>query len=88
MFFKKKEKKSEESTSHIDSIQKIAWRLVRSAENRFPEWTGDARLKWCVERLQVTFASERPDHLEDAIRAAYVNFRIETGDYQRPIPRL
>lgn len=72
----------------IDHIQKVAWRLVRSAEDNFVSGEGKDKREWCVLRMAIIFPKEKTEHLEDAIRAAYVNFKIETGDYQRRMPRL
>lgn len=72
-----------------DLIQKAAWRLVRAAEDRLPDVPGAQRREWCVDRLMVQFPKEKVrDHIEDYVRAAYVNFRIETGDYQRRVSRI
>ena len=72
----------------IDVIQKIAWQLVRSAEDRFEAGTSADKREWCVARLSAQFPKENPERLEDFVRAAFVNFRIETGDYQRRISTL
>lgn len=71
-----------------DLIQKAAWMLVRSAEDRFEAGKGQDKREWCVLRAAVLFPDELQDRLEDAVRAAYINFRIETGEYNRRLPRL
>lgn len=65
----------------VDLLQKHAWRLVRSAEDRFPAGNGADKMNWCVGRLAAMFVNESKENLEDFVRAAYINFKIETGDY-------
>ena len=72
-----------DENNHIDAVQKIAWRLVRSAEDRF-YWAGIDKLKWCITRMETMYPKEHAEYLEDAIRAAFVNFRIETGQARSP----
>lgn len=58
-------------------VQKIAWRLVRSAEDRIGGGRGDEKRGWCVDRLAEIFPKEGRGSLEDYIRAAFVNFKAE-----------
>ena len=61
-----------------DLIQKTAWRLVRSAEDRFGgNGTGQQKLDWATDRLQAMFKGDVRDQLQDYVRAAFVNFRAE-----------
>ena len=62
-------------------IQKTAWRLVRSAEDRMGSGRGPEKLMWCVERLKLDFP-KIGDRAEDYVRAAFVNFKTETKAYQ------
>ena len=57
-------------------IQRSAWRLVRSAEDRMGSGRGNEKLLWCVEKLKVEFP-KLGERAEDYIRAAFVNFKIE-----------
>lgn len=59
-------------------IQKCAWRLVRSASDRFGDGKGQKKLDWAIAQLQKEF--ERIDlKAEDYIRAAYIHYKIERG---------
>ena len=59
-----------------DLIQKTAWRLVRSAEDRIVgQGRGPERLIWCVERMREEFPKAKNG--EDYIRAAFVNYPNE-----------
>lgn len=70
--------KNAEANSLEELIQKSAWRLVRSAEDRMtgPK-RGTERLIWCVNKLRVEFPNI-PSDLEDYIRSAYMNFKLES----------
>lgn len=57
-------------------VQRAAWRLVRSAEDRMGSGRGTEKLMWAVERLCAEFPKLN-DRAEDYIRAAFVNFKIE-----------
>ena len=59
-------------------LQKQAWRLVRSAEDRFGAGKGAEKRTWCVDKLIMTNPKETRDFLEDHIRSAYMVFKIET----------
>lgn len=62
-----------------DLIQKAAWRFVRSADDRFGDGSkGALKLEWCITRLHGVFPEEAKEHLEDFVRAAYINYRVET----------
>lgn len=56
--------------------QRCAWRLVRSAEDRFGSGRGTEKLLWAIEALREEFQG-LGDDAEDYIRAAYVNFKAE-----------
>ncbi len=59
-------------------MQRVAWRLVRSAEDRIPgNNRGAERLSWCVDRLIDFFPKEKKNNLEDYVRAAFVQFKSE-----------
>lgn len=60
-----------------ESIQKSAWRLVRSAEDRLGSGRGPEKLSWCVERLARQFRKTDRERVEDHVRAAFVNFKVE-----------
>jgi len=68
-----------ESNQLEEQIQKIAWRLVRSAEDRLkgPK-RGAERLIWCVDMLRKE-VSGIEGTAEDFIRAAFVQFKTETS---------
>lgn len=59
-------------------IQRISWRLVRAASDRFGDGKGEKKLGWATARLQKEFPN-LGDNAEDYIRAAYINFKIERG---------
>lgn len=71
-----------------DHIQSSAWRLVRSAEDRMSDNDGSEKMAWAVTRLQDKFKNLSTQDAEDFIRSAYINLTIETGTYQRRLPRL
>ena len=67
-------------------IQRAAWRLVRSADDRFGENKGQKKLDWSVSQLKIEFFTEGiflnqngTEKAEDYIRAAYINYRTEKG---------
>jgi hypothetical protein len=60
-----------------DILQKTAWRLVRSAQDRFREGSGQEKREWCVMQLSTQFPKDNINRLEDYVRAAYVNFKVE-----------
>ena len=61
----------------VDLIQKTAWRLVRSAEDRMGIGKGHEKLLWCLNRLSDIFKDDSRDILEDYIRSAFINMKIE-----------
>lgn len=69
-------------------IQRCAWRLVRSSEDRIKSIAGSGRgserLIWAVTRLQEEFP-ELKDRAEDYIRAAFFHFKIEMSSLERRI---
>jgi hypothetical protein len=58
-------------------MQKTAWRLVRSAEDRLGAHRGTEQLLWCVDRLKQQFPKLSNDDAEDYVRSAYIQFRAE-----------
>lgn len=60
-------------------IQRVAWRLVRSAEDKLtgPK-RGQERLAWCMWRLEQDFP-EIGSRSEEYARAAYIHFKTETA---------
>lgn len=67
----------------LDVLQKTAWRLVRSAEDRFEAGDGKDKRKWCETRMAVHFPEISGEVLEDTIRAAYFNLTIENGTHNK-----
>ena len=66
------------TTNHREeAVQRTAWRLVRSAEDRMGSGRGPEKLLWAVDRLKKEYPDLNADH-EDYIRAAYINFKTET----------
>ena len=65
-------------------IQKCAWRLVRSAEDRFGAGRGQEKLLWTVERIKHEFP-KLGDKAEDYIRAAYWHFKMESSQLERRV---
>lgn len=66
----------------VDYIQKLAWRLVRAAEDKFGPMKGEEKRSWCVQRLQSDF----PDfahEADDFIRASYMGLKIEMEIIER-----
>lgn len=65
-------------------VQRVAWRLVRSAADRFGEDKGDKKRDWSVSQLRrefpKTFLDEAgAEKAENYIRAAYANYKTERG---------
>ena len=61
-------------------LQRAAWRLVRSAEDRIGAGRGSEKLMWATRQLLEEFpAAGRA--AEDYIRAAYVQLKTETKAY-------
>lgn len=65
-----------EQNNHEELFQRIAWKLVRSARDRYKDGQGDTKRQWAIDRMQ----SQCPGivNAEDYIRAAYENYRIES----------
>lgn len=59
-------------------IQRISWRLVRSANDRFGDGKGQKKLDWATGKLEKEFPN-LGENAEDYIRAAYINFKTERG---------
>jgi hypothetical protein len=57
-------------------VQRCAWRLVRSAEDRIGSGRGQEKLMWAVESLRKKFP--KLTDAEDYIRAAFINFKAES----------
>lgn len=62
--------------SREEWIQKCAWRLVRSAEDRMGSGRGAEKLMWAVDRLKLEFPKVE-DRAEDYVRAAFSQFQAE-----------
>lgn len=63
-------------------IQRSAWRLVRSVEDRIGVGRGPEKLMWAVARLREEFPKIGP-RAEDYVRAAFVNFKLESSALER-----
>lgn len=67
-----------------DLIQNWAWRLVRSAEDRMGGGgNGKAKFEWCVARLSYLYPNLHKERVDDYIRSAYMQFKIEFGMIER-----
>jgi hypothetical protein len=66
-------------------MQKTSWRLVRAAEDRFGAEKGSEKRAWAVDRMQEEFPKVKRTVLEDHVRAAYMNFRVEHSVFERRI---
>lgn len=60
-----------------ETVQKSAWRIVRSAEDRMGAGRGSEKLIWCVQRLSSEFKILNVDRIEDHVRAAHIQFKME-----------
>lgn len=60
-------------------VQRVAWKLVRSAIDRFGDNKGDKKRDWCVSQIHKEFPDMNLEKAEDCVRAAYFNFKIERG---------
>lgn len=67
---------NESRNSVEEYIQRCAWRLVRSAEDRLGAGNGKEKFNWAVFALQKEIPSIALN-AEDYIRAAFVNFKAE-----------
>ena len=65
-------------------LQKCAWRLVRSAEDRLGSGRGHEKLLWAVEALKREFP-KLGERAEDYVRAAYWHFKIESSQLERRV---
>ena len=68
--------KNAENNYQEEFIQKVAWRLVRSARDRFKDNQGDLKRNWAIEAIKKQ-VNGIGDSAEDYIRAAYEHYRIE-----------
>lgn len=57
--------------------QKAAWRLVRSAADRFGDNNGEKKRNWCIANMDREFIGA--EHLEEYVRAAYIQYKTERG---------
>jgi hypothetical protein len=66
-----------EKNSNEELIQRCAWRLVRSAQDKMGDEKGAEKRVWAIEQLKKEFPdlNEKAEHY---IRAAYMNFKTET----------
>lgn len=89
MFFFKKRRDFRDLDRRIECAQKTAWMLVRAAEDKFSNVPGDQKLVWASEILLIQIPElETISRAENFVRAAFVNFRIETGDFQRRLEKI
>lgn len=66
-----------------DLIQKTAWRLVRSAEDRMGMGKGHEKLLWCIDRISELHKGTHRTILEDYVRSAFINMKIELSALQQ-----
>lgn len=69
--------KFKSENERIDYVQKVAWMLVRSAEDRIGSGRGTEKLLWCVDEIKLKCPFLTADEAEDNVRAAFVNFKYE-----------
>lgn len=64
--------------NHLEElVQKAAWRLVRSAQDKMGAEKGAEKRIWAIEQLKTEFPA-LGSNAEHYIRAAYVHFKNET----------
>lgn len=66
-----------EANQKEEMIQRAAWRIVRSSEDRLGSGRGQEKLLFAISKLQEEFPDIK-GRAEDYIRAAYINFKTET----------
>ena len=69
------------ANQEVELKQRTAWRLVRSADDRFKPQPNDDRgrekMDWGVDRMLAIFPKEKREYAEDYVRAAYVTMKTE-----------
>lgn len=60
-------------------MQKTAWKLVRSAADRFGDGKGEKKLQWGISKMQSEYPGLGEGAAEDHVRAAYTNYKVERG---------
>lgn len=66
-----------ERNHHEELIQRCAWRLVRSAQDKMGDEKGAEKRVWAIEQLKKEFPN-LGESSEYYVRAAYINFKTET----------
>ncbi len=61
-----------------ENIQKVSWRLVRSAQDKMGDEKGAEKRVWAIAELKKRFDGLGDDAAESYIRSAYVHFKNET----------
>lgn len=59
-------------------IQRIAWKLVRSASDRLGDNKGDKKREWCIAQMEKEFPGIG-SNAEEYVRAAYIQYKTERG---------
>lgn len=72
-----------EKNERTDLLQKGAWRFVRAAEDLLGSGKGDEKRSWAIRRLKETFQDMSESEAEDYVRAAFMNFKIESSVLDR-----
>ena len=72
-------KDSRKSNANEELVQRVAWRLVRSAEDRIGAGRGAEKLLHATRAIEAEFKGIK--NAEDYIRAAFVQFKAETKAY-------
>lgn len=65
-----------ERNHHEELIQRCAWRLVRSAQDKLGDEKGAEKRVWAVEQLKKEFPA-LVESAEHYVRAAYINYKTE-----------
>ncbi len=65
-----------EQNNYEELIQRCAWRLVRSAQDKLGDEKGAEKRVWAIEQLKKEF-SALGESAEHYIRAAYINYKTE-----------
>lgn len=69
----------QEKNNREELIQRVAWRLVRSAADKMGDQKGVEKRVWAIEQIKKEFDG-LGDEAEHYIRAAYRNYKIESGN--------
>lgn len=65
-----------EQNNYEELIQRCAWRLIRSAQDKLGDEKGAEKRVWTIGQLKKEFPS-LGESAEHYIRAAYINFKTE-----------